>query len=120
MDKILFQGMKFYAYHGVFQEENKLGQTYIVDLEVGISLRLAGETDQLEETINYADLYQIVKEIVENEQFKLIESVAEKISSQALSKFPQINDILVRVTKPNPPIPGHYDAVAVEIKRDRK
>jgi dihydroneopterin aldolase len=119
MDKILFQGMKFYAYHGVFPEENKLGQTYTVDLEVGINLRSAGETDQLEETINYAELYQIVKEIMENEQYKLIESVAEKIASQALTKFPKMNDILVRVTKPNPPIPGHYDAVAVEITRAR-
>lgn len=119
MDKILFKGMKFYAYHGVFPEENKLGQIYVVDLEVGINLRLAGETDQLDETINYADLYQLVKDIVENEQFKLIESVAEKIASQALISFLKMNEILVRVTKPTPPIPGHYDAVAVEIRRAR-
>jgi dihydroneopterin aldolase len=119
MDKILFQGMRFYAYHGVFSEENKLGQTYLVDLEVYMNLQPAGESDQLDKTINYAHLYELVQNIVEGETYKLIETIAEKIASQALQTFSSMEEIVVRVTKPNPPIPGHYDAVAVEIRRGR-
>jgi dihydroneopterin aldolase len=119
MDKILFQGMQFYAYHGVFSEENKLGQTYLVDLEVYMDLRPAGESDQLEKTINYGHLYELVQKIVQGETYNLIETIAEKVASQALETFKQMNEIVVRVTKPNPPIPGHYNAVAVEIRRGR-
>jgi dihydroneopterin aldolase len=119
MDKIMFQGMQFYAYHGVFPEENKLGQTYLVDLDVYMDLQPAGESDQLEKTINYAHLYELVQKIVEGESCKLIEALAEKIASQALQTFQPMQEIMVRVTKPNPPIPGHYDTVAVEIRRRR-
>lgn len=117
MDKIIFKGMQFYGYHGVFSEENKLGQTYLVDLDVYMDLQPAGESDQLEKTINYAHLYELVQKIVEGEPYKLIETIAEKIAFQALQTFQSMEEIMVRVTKPNPPIPGHYDAVAVEIRR---
>ncbi|WP_025028139.1 dihydroneopterin aldolase [Caldalkalibacillus mannanilyticus] len=119
MDKIIFSGMKFYAYHGVFPEENKLGQMYDVDVEVFTNLQKAGVTDQLEYTVNYAELYEIVKSIVEGEQFQLIEALAEKISARILLSFEQIQQVRIKVTKPNPPIPGHYDSVAVEIQRER-
>lgn len=119
MDKIIFKGMQFYAYHGVFPEENKLGQTYLVDLDIYMDLRPAGQSDQLEETINYAHLYEMVQKIVEGETYQLIEAIAEKIASQALQTFRSMEEIMVRVTKPNPPIPGHYDAVAVQIRRRR-
>jgi dihydroneopterin aldolase len=119
MDKIQFNGMQFYAYHGVFPEENKLGQTYYVDLEVYADLHKAGHTDHLEDTINYADLYQIVKVIMEEERYKLIEAVAEKIASVALDRIKEIQEIIVKVTKPNPPIAGQFESVAVEISRRR-
>jgi dihydroneopterin aldolase len=119
MDKIMFKGMQFYAYHGVFPEENKLGQSFLVDLDVFMDLKPAGESDELEKTINYADLYGTVQVIVEGERYQLIETIAEKIASQALQTFQPIEEIMVRITKPNPPIPGHFDAVAVEIRRKR-
>jgi dihydroneopterin aldolase len=119
LDRILFQGMKFYAYHGVFPEENKLGQAYFVDIEVYLDLKKAGQTDALEDTVNYAQLFEITKEVVEGRTFKLIESVAKHISMTILDQIPSIHETVVKVTKPNPPIPGHYDAVAVEIRRGR-
>lgn len=119
MDKILFQGMEFYAYHGVFPEENKLGQTYYIDLEVYLDLQKAGNSDNLEDTINYAEIYDLVKNIVTGQQFQLVEKLAEVIAQQILRLYPQVQKLRVRVTKPNPPIPGHYDAVAVEIERGR-
>lgn len=119
MDKIIFKGMQFYAYHGVFSEENQLGQIFIVDLEVFIDLRAAGQSDSLDQTINYAELYQLSKQMMEQERFRLIEAVAENLASRILKTFATIDEIMVRITKPTPPIPGHYDSVAVEIRRPR-
>lgn len=119
MDKIILSGMTFYGYHGVFPEENKLGQKFIVDAEVYVSLKEAGRTDDLKHSINYADIYTVVKRIVEEQQYSLIEAIAEQIAQDTLKGWSQIAEVMVRVVKPNPPIAGHYDSVAVEIRRRR-
>ena len=119
MDKIVLNKMEFYGYHGVFKEETKLGQRFIIDLEVETDLKQAGTTDNLEYSINYGQLYFDVKEIVEGEPFKLIESVAEAIAQKMLGSYNRIHSVLVRVIKPDPPIPGHYQSVSVEITRKR-
>ncbi len=111
--------MQFYGYHGVFQEENRLGQRFTVDLAVSVDLQKAGETDELEYSVNYGELYQVCKDIVEGKSYKLVEAVAEKIAASVLSEFPLVSDVTVKVIKPDPPIPGHYQSVAVEITRRR-
>lgn len=111
--------MEFYGYHGVFSEETKLGQRFSVDLTVELDLSKAGKSDNLEESINYADLYQVCKEIVEGKPFKLVEAVAEKIAGTLLGRFSLVKACHVKVIKPDPPIPGHYKSVAVEITRSR-
>lgn len=111
--------MDFYGYHGVLPEETRLGQRFFVDLVVEADLKQAGETDELQYTINYAELYKSCKEIVEGEPYQLIEAVAEKIASVILREFPSIKTCHVKMIKPNPPIQGHYHSVAVEIKRSR-
>lgn len=119
IDKIYVNGMEFYGYHGVFQEENKLGQRFRVDLTVELNLKHAGETDDLEHTVNYAELYNCCKKIVEGEPYKLVEAVAEKIAKEILTNFDVVKYCTVKMIKPDPPIPGHYKEVAVEIKRGR-
>lgn len=111
--------MEFYGYHGVFAEENRLGQRFIVDLVVSVDIKKAGETDDLTFSVNYGELYQVCKEVVEGKPYKLLEAVAEKIASSVLTVFPLIVDVTVKVIKPDPPIPGHYKSVAVEITRGR-
>lgn len=111
--------MAFYGYHGVFPEETRLGQRFIVDLIVETDLKKAGEKDDLAQSINYAELYEACKNIVEGEPFKLVEAVAEKIAGDLLNHFPAIAQVTVKVIKPDPPIPGHYESVAVEITRGR-
>lgn len=111
--------MRFYGYHGVFPEETRLGQRFIVDLTVELDLQKAGQSDYLHDSINYGDLYALCKEIVEGKPFKLIEAIAEKISSSVLEKYFLIQTVTVKVIKPDPPIPGHYDSVAIEITRSR-
>jgi 7,8-dihydroneopterin aldolase/epimerase/oxygenase len=119
MDKILFNRMEFYGYHGAFKEENKLGQRFYVDLELFLDLAKPGHSDNLQDTVNYADIYITVRTIVEEERYELVEAVAERIADKILVEFPLIQETLIRVIKPDPPIPGHYQSVAVEIKRAR-
>lgn len=119
MDKIFVNGMEFYGYHGVFAEETKLGQRFRADLTIELDLQEAGRTDDLKHTVNYASLYKICKNIAEGKPYKLVESVAEKIAEQVLSEFQQVIYCTVKLYKPDPPIPGHYQFVAVEIRRGR-
>lgn len=111
--------MEFYGYHGVFPEETRLGQRFIVDLLVEADLKPAGESDDLALSINYGELYHLCKDIVEGDPFKLIEALAEKIADRCLSQFTLAMSCTVKVIKPDPPIPGHYESVAVEITRSR-
>ncbi|AEH52122.1 dihydroneopterin aldolase [Heyndrickxia coagulans] len=120
MDKIYIHDMEFYGYHGVLPEENKLGQRFRVSIVLGLDLKRAGETDRLEETVSYADVYACVKKIVEGQPFKLLEAVAEKLAASILALYEKVAEVTVKVTKPDPPIPGHYKSVAVEITRRRK
>ncbi|EAF5659268.1 dihydroneopterin aldolase [Listeria innocua] len=119
MDKIYLNELAFYGYHGVLQEETKLGQTFRVSLILGLSTKKAGQSDSVDDTVSYADVYETVKGIVEGTPFKLIEALAEKIATEVLIDYPLLEEITVKLIKPNPPIPGHYDSVAVEIKRKR-
>src|SRR5690625_4617086 len=112
MDKILLNGLTFYSYHGLYPEEQKLGQRFIVDLELFCDLKKAGLSDNMNDSIHYGLVYDTVKNIVEGEKKQLLESVAETIASRLIEKFNLIEAILVKVTKPDPPIPGYYDSVA--------
>lgn len=118
MDKIFLNGMRFYAYHGVLPEERRLGQHFEVDVVLELVLRHAGLRDELALTVNYADVYRLVEEIMTGEPVQLVESLAERIARAVLGGFP-CEAVRVRVVKPNPPIAGHYHAVGVEIERRR-
>jgi dihydroneopterin aldolase len=111
--------MLFYGYHGVFHEENRLGQRFIVDLELSLSLYKAGKHDALEYTVNYAEVYELIKDIVERKTFKLIETLADNIAISLLKNYSILQEVSVRVTKPTPPINIHFVGVSVEIKRRR-
>lgn len=120
MDKISLNQLSFYGYHGVFKEENQLGQLFQVDLELFLSLKKAGQTDQMENSIHYGEVFNQVKEIVEGKPYALIEAVSEKIAEKLLTEYDLLEACKVKVIKPNPPIAGHYQSVAVEIYRERK
>ncbi|QNK58154.1 dihydroneopterin aldolase [Paenibacillus sp. PAMC21692] len=119
MDLMKVTGMRFYGYHGVFPEENKLGQQYYVDLELSLDLDQAAREDDLEATVNYAELHALTKSIVEGPPFKLIEALAGCIASRLLETYTRINEVTVRVTKPHPPFDIHFDGVTIELRRKR-
>jgi len=118
MDFIHLQNMEFYGYHGALPEENRLGQRFRVSLSLAVDLKHAGDTDDLEQTVNYAEVYELCRSIVEGEPKKLIESVAERIAGDVLGIYStKVKGCKVTVIKPDPPIRGHYESVAVEITR---
>ncbi|MBA4549323.1 dihydroneopterin aldolase [Thermoactinomyces intermedius] len=118
MDKIFMKRLSFYGYHGAYAEENRLGQRFYVDLEMKLDLKPAGTTDDLQNTVDYGAVYQKVETIMTGTRVKLIETLAERIAGRLLADFP-IEEVRVRVTKPNPPIQGHYESVGVEVVRTR-
>ena len=118
-DRILLEGMQFYAYHGVNPEERVLGQRYVVDLSVDLDLRRAGETDRLEDTVSYSHIYRTVRAVMEGEPRNLLESAAEAIADRVLAEFP-VQAVSVTVKKPNPPVRGSsIEIAAVQIHRTR-
>jgi dihydroneopterin aldolase len=119
LDKIVMTGLQFYGYHGVFPEENAIGQRYQVDVELLLPLDKPGLSDRVEDTVNYAEAYEVIRQIVEGQVFKLIEALAEHIAAALLQTYTSINEIIVRVLKPHPPVKMFFDGVRVEIHRKR-
>lgn len=118
MDYIHLNEMAFYGYHGALPEETKLGQRFRLTVSLATNLEEAGQTDNLDKTVNYAEAYELCKEIVEGKPLKLIEAVAEKVAGELLNRYPtKISGVRVVLIKPDPPIPGHYTSVSVDITR---
>lgn len=120
MDYIHLNDMEFYGYHGVLSEENTLGQRFRMTVSLAVDLAEAGQTDDLGKTVSYAEVYEMCKNIVEGEAVHLIETVAETVAGTIMTDFAEkVNGVRVLLVKPDPPIPGHYSSVAVEITRGR-
>ena len=118
MDYIHLNEMEFYGYHGSLPEETKLGQRFRVTVSLATNLEEAGKTDDLDKTVNYAEVYELCKEIVEGAPKKLIEAVSEKIAGDLLNRYSnKVTGVRVVLVKPDPPIAGHYASVSVDITR---
>lgn len=116
-DRIVLSGLTFFGYHGVNPEERKLGQRFVVDVVLGVDLAPAGLADDLNQTISYADVYRIVRDVVEGPPSNLIEAVAERIAAGILA-LTTAQSVWVRVAKPWAPVGGMAAGqVAVEIHR---
>ena len=119
-DRIILTGLQFYGFHGVNPEERSLGQQFVVDLEAELDLRVPCETDRLDNTVSYTNLYRAVKAVMEGEPRNLLEAAAGAIASRILGQHPRIDAVRVRVQKPRPPIKGSViEGAAVEIYRSR-
>ncbi|MBO9540357.1 dihydroneopterin aldolase [bacterium] len=118
MDKVRVKGIEAYGYHGVYAEERTLGQTLVVDVEVGCDLREAGLSDDIHDSISYVDLVKMVKEVVSETQFQLLEAIAETIAARVLD-VPRAQNVVVRVEKPRAPIPHLTGTVSIEIVRQK-
>jgi dihydroneopterin aldolase len=118
-DRIMLSGLQFYGYHGVLAEETRLGQRFLVDVEIETDLRPAGTSDDVMNTINYVRVYEETRAIVEGEPCRLVETVAERIAEQILAGHAAARRVLVRVRKPDVPMRAALESVGVEIVRGR-
>jgi len=117
MDKILLTNMRFYGHHGVSEEERAHGQTLRVDVEVEADLSRAGISDRLTDTVDYAEVHEVARQVVEYSSKSLIETLAQAIASQLLEKLPIVG-ARVTVAKLAPPIShATMDSASVEIYR---
>jgi len=119
MDKIIIEELEVYAYHGVKQEEKKLGQMFIVSLQISADLESAAQSGNLEETINYSKVCKIVNDILQSESFDLIETAALKVIEGVFHKYNQAQLIKVILKKPWAPMGQHLKYAAVELERGR-
>ena len=119
-DTIHLRNMQFYAYHGVNPEEKTLGQRFEVDVALRVDARPAGLSDDLRQTINYAQVYKLVKRVVEEERFDLIEALAETLAMQIGKQFAP-DGVRISVRKPQVSLKGSVlDYVGVDIERSQE
>ena len=107
--------MRFYAYHGVMEQERRVGGEYSVSLAIEADLAEAVRTDDVADTVNYAELYALVKREMAVPS-KLLEHVAGRIGRSAMETFERITTLTIRVTKLNPPMGADCNGASVEIK----
>lgn len=120
MDKITLTGMTFYGFHGVCPEENVIGQKFIVDVTLFLDLDKSGKMDDINSTVNYCEVYEICRSIMEGEAKHLIERTAWLINDTILSAEPLVEKVVTTVHKPGAPIQGIFRDVSVTLERTRK
>ena len=114
---IFLNSVCFYAFHGVMPQEQKVGGEFLVDLRVGYPIDKAMETDEVEDTLNYAELYALVKHEMEIPS-RLLEHVAGRISCAIQERFPKVSSIDLKITKKNPPMGVDCDGAGVHVVID--
>ena len=112
MSTIALEGMDFHAYHGCFAEEQVTGNTFFVDIYFDSDTGNAENSDELSDTVNYSEIYEIIKAEMSIKS-KLLEHVGKRIINAIKKRFPQIESIELKVSKMNPPIGGKVDNVSL-------
>lgn len=118
-DRIFLRGVQLHARHGVFEEERRLGQRFIVDVDYWVDLTGYARTDDFRGAVSYNDVYLTLMEIAAGEPVNLIETLAERIAAALLARFAPIEAVRVQVHKPSAPIAGVFGDVGVDITRRR-
>lgn len=119
MDQIIARGLVFYGRHGVLESEKRAPQRFEIDLILYKDLQEAAARDELQYTVNYADIFRDVREIVEKQSYNLIETLAGNICEMILAQY-AVEKVEVTVYKPDAPVAGEFKYFAVKIERSRK
>lgn len=118
MDRVALRGLKGRGHHGVYPREREEGQTFIVDLVLGLDTRPAAADDDLAKTVHYGIVAEEVVGVIEGEPVNLIETLAERIAQTCL-KHDGVEEVEVCLHKPDAPITVPFDDVTVTITRSR-
>lgn len=117
MDKIEIKDLEVFAKHGVFPEENALGQKFILSAVLYTDTRKAGQTDDLSQSVHYGEVSHLIKKIVEESTWKLLEKIAEELARAILQTYPLVRRTDITVKKPWAPIGLPLKTVSVTISR---
>jgi len=112
---ITLKNMQFKGYHGVYPEEKKAGNDFLVDVSFQIPLNMEGKTTELHQTTDYSEVYLLVRDVMEGPSKDLLEDLVESIRYLVLDRFPECQDLVVELKKRNPPVGGLVDYVSVRI-----
>ena len=118
MDRVTLRGLSVQGHHGVFDHERRDGQTFVVDLALGLDTAPAAAGDDLEKTVHYGVLAEQVAAVVSGEPVNLIETLAQRIADTCLA-HERVREVEVTVHKPDAPITVPFDDVTVTITRRR-
>ena len=117
-DRLSLKGLRAHAYHGVYDEERRDGQEFVVDVELGLDTRAAAAGDDLSATVHYGVLAQRLHAALVGDPVDLIETLAERLAAVCLAERP-VSWVQVTVHKPAAPIPVAFDDVSLTIHRSR-
>ena len=112
---ISIEGMEFFAYHGCFKEEQLIGTKFIIDVFLKVDTQNAENTDNLHDTVNYQEVYQLVKMEMQQTS-KLLEHVGRRILNTIKKHFPQVEQASLKIRKMNPPLGGKMDFVSLTLE----
>lgn len=116
---IYLKEIRCYAYHGVAPQEKLIGNEYVIDLKLKVDISRASQTDDVEDTVSYADVHELVKTEMAISS-KLLEHVGGRIATKLFELFPTIEEIKLRLSKRNPPMGADIDAAGIELHCSRK
>lgn len=117
MDEIRIENLEVYAYHGVYPEENKKGQSFFVNAILYTDTRAAGLEDDLALSTNYGEICQFIYQWMKEHTYQLLETVTETVARQILLHFPHVRELELEVRKPQAPIRLPFESVSVKIRR---
>jgi dihydroneopterin aldolase len=115
MSTISIEGMEFFAYHGCFKEEQVIGTKFSIDLFMEVDTAAAEQSDQLDDTVNYQAVYQVVKQEMDSKS-NLLEHVGRRVLEGIRTAFPQVESARIKIKKLNPPLGGKMEFVSLELE----
>ena len=121
MRTVLFiDNLEVFANHGLFEEENRLGQKFIFDIECEFNYKKAMFSDEMTDSISYADIAEVVVKTATTNTFNLLERLAGEILKNIFTEFSQIENIKLKINKPAAPVRHHFEKCGVEVKVSRE
>ena len=117
MGKIVIEEMEFYAFHGHYQEEQIVGNRFLVDLELKTNLSAAAASDKLEDAVNYQEAYKLIKHEMRITKSNLLENIAKRILDALFREMKGIDKATVKIRKMHPPMGGPIQSVGVLMSR---
>lgn len=119
MDKIIVSGLRIYAFHGVNEDEKEKGQPFELDITCSLDLSQPCASDRVEDTVSYAQIIKLVKKVMTERSYDLLERTAQAVIDEIFAAFPKVQKIDLLLKKPRAPILADFEWVGVSLTRER-